>query len=669
MYDAEDRSGPLLTISSLPSRSPTAGTSHTDLVEASRYAFWLDTDASVDWSPHNHVEALDGSGRSGTIQTREAVGTLILQARARDRPTTWMVELEVRPTKLSQASYDELWRAVTERAVEATVHGFAPSYARLRGGDTPASLRYVRVAQIAAAVDHLEARAAFDHVVGHPHRGWHSHPQSLPPGRAVPATGALGRLLSRPGRRVAHAGIAIPVRLTHDVPESSYDTEPNRFCRWVLENWLADVDALADCKGADSRVGRLTLEALRDEITDLLSSEPFCSAARRSACPSLGDSVLQRRDGYREILAAFFRVELAPVMDPELGDPPVLASRRNVATLYELWCCLEVIRIIDAIVGGPTTSSYLVPNEQGTGLRLQAGSTAAATWTTTRWIRPLAIDLYYNRTFSPDADPLKPDTSWTQRMRPDISLNVRPYGEMSATWLHLDAKYRLGDLLKDRMNPLFDEMDTDDDDPTSARSVVRSDLLKMHAYRDAIRGSSGAYVLFPSIGEPETRRAFTEVLPGLGAFAFRPGTTAGQAALRGHLEAMFEHVADPSTREARARSWVRAAQHLDATFPPLAVLLVPADSIVDNRWSDLPPTTEIGTEWLSCHVLVEIRSDGAPKPDCVHRMGPWEVGTDRRITAWLSSLDPETAAAVQLWANDLPRVGALPAVLKVGISR
>jgi predicted component of viral defense system (DUF524 family) len=48
-----------------------------------------------------------------------------------------------------------------------------------------------------------------------------------------------------------------------------------------------------------------------------------------------------------------------------------------------------------------------------------------------------------------------------------------------------------------------------------------ADLLKMHAYKDAIRRTGGAYVLYP--GETSVKKkGFHEIIPGLGAFPVRP---------------------------------------------------------------------------------------------------------------------------------------------------
>ena len=49
----------------------------------------------------------------------------------------------------------------------------------------------------------------------------------------------------------------------------------------------------------------------------------------------------------------------------------------------------------------------------------------------------------------------------------------------------------------------------------------RADLLKMHAYKDAIRRTGGAYVLYPGT-EDRVVSGFHEIIPGLGAFAISP---------------------------------------------------------------------------------------------------------------------------------------------------
>src|SRR5712692_11971010 len=79
----------------------------------------------------------------------------------------------------------------------------------------------------------------------------------------------------------------------------------------------------------------------------------------------------------------------------------------------------------------------------------------------------------------------------------------------------------------------------------------------MHVYLGAIRRTVGSYVLFPGAGQAnDPYRAYTELLPGLGAFSLRP--TSGGAdtqVLRTFLNDVLIHVASVATQERRHRYW------------------------------------------------------------------------------------------------------------------
>ena len=77
----------------------------------------------------------------------------------------------------------------------------------------------------------------------------------------------------------------------------------------------------------------------------------------------------------------------------------------------------------------------------------------------------------------------------------------------------------------------------------------------MHAYRDAIRRSAGAYVMFPGTAEPLEFREYVELIPGLGAFPLRPGSDAGPVALGRFVDDVLLHAADQATAEERNRYW------------------------------------------------------------------------------------------------------------------
>lgn len=151
-------------------------------------------------------------------------------------------------------------------------------------------------------------------------------------------------------------------------------------------------------------------------------------------------------------------------------------------------------------------------------------------------------------------------------MRPDCSVRIRPEGSTPSrvsaheleVWLHFDAKYRVDNLLAQLTSaPDSDELSGE---PMTSGGAKRDDLLKMHAYRDAISRTAGAYVLYPGSEILNIRRhpGFKELLPGLGAFPLRPssdGLPSSSQAIDQFLSDVLTHVASQVTRDERHRFW------------------------------------------------------------------------------------------------------------------
>ncbi|MBQ2551958.1 MAG: hypothetical protein II563_03790, partial [Treponema sp.] len=85
----------------------------------------------------------------------------------------------------------------------------------------------------------------------------------------------------------------------------------------------------------------------------------------------------------------------------------------------------------------------------------------------------------------------------------------------------------------------------------------RGDLLKMHTYNDAIRRTVGSYVLYPG-NENNSKRneqasVYDEILPGVGAFAIRPGNEkAGHEEIKKFVRQIIDFKANEASRKSRA---------------------------------------------------------------------------------------------------------------------
>ena len=228
-------------------------------------------------------------------------------------------------------------------------------------------------------------------------------------------------------------------------------------------------------------------------------------------------------------------------------------------------------------------------------------------------------------------------------------------------WLHFDAKYRLEQLERFAQDPMSSaEQDTVAVEEEQAESVggsKREDLLKMHAYRDAIRRSAAAYVLYPGEGPPTLYLEHGEVLPGLGAFPLKPGADGnalGRAALRAHLIAVLDHFASQITQHERSRYWrdavfggdppqlapVVAAPFLERPPADVDVLLgfvrssehwawIQANSIYNVRAGDRRGAVQLGGRELAADLVLLYASDGPGRRTLgvFSRRGPWRVLT------------------------------------------
>src|SRR5262249_41674130 len=145
-----------------------------------------------------------------------------------------------------------------------------------------------------------------------------------------------------------------------------------------------------------------------------------------------------------------------------------------------------------------------------------------------------------------------------------------------------------------------------------------ADLLKMHAYRDAIRRTVGAYVLYPgSAANKESHREFHEfheILPGLGAFAVRPnadGAPEGIDGLSRFLDHVIEHLSNRTTPRERVSYHVAEAYQAKESPVPYGTLQLPESDIHGKDYRALPPAEHmVLVAWYDNPAQLELaRSD------------------------------------------------------------
>ena len=587
------------------------------LLESCEYQYEWKTDVVPEIGSPELFSADEG-GRTGRLRTQLYTGTLRVRLNLGSQRDC-VVEMEVRSRKLSyEREYRWMLRDITQVFSDALLLRFAASQHQFEV-DPQASARnlYQRFAFLQSVLESGPLSDALNHISAQPHLSWRPQSERRRPSGGLPPSSQLARQLTKPGprspwsagRSVGLGTLPRTVSLEKTVPE--VDNTANRFVRYALERWQHLVERLAnqmDTKDSKSNAilrGRREARALLARLDEALSDPLFREVGRLQKFPA-SSQVLQKKPGYRTVFRIFLQSELAASLQWRGGEDVYGAGKRDVATLYEYWCYITLAQILAELTHGRLGLEQLLGT---TGIRLRGGDRVQLSGTHTRKGVRIGIKLHFNRTFHPG------EGSWTRSMRPDCSVEMKAEDShehsLDALWLHFDAKYRVSNV-----KSIFGEKTSSDEAAqASAKTerltgvVKRSDLLKMHAYRDAIRRSEGAYVLFP--GDEAERMPWYEAepLPGLGAFMLKPGDgeeAKGTSHLRSFLDGVLDHVADQQTRHQRQRYWSKQVYQKDASHS-------------DPHWLPRPPqedTVLLGyvkslahLDWIRTNRLYNLRAD------------------------------------------------------------
>ena len=269
-------------------------------------------------------------------------------------------------------------------------------------------------------------------------------------------------------------------------------------------------------------------------------NQSFFKQISRPNFLKLNSPVLQRKSGYREVLNAWLKFDLAAKLIWHGGDNVYNAGKKDIATLYEYWLFFTLLDLLKEVFEiEPKSIAELIQYDKGQlSLNLKQGTAIAMKGTYKSPSRNLNIQFTYNRSFG-GGKTFPNSGSYTTTLRPDYTLSIWPAEITEAkdaekteliTHIHFDAKYKVKNfyelITKSKEEELTEaeniELIKEEAEEVKKGTFKNQDLLKMHAYKDAIRRTGGAYVLYPGEGMDEPFRGFHELIPGLGAFVIKP---------------------------------------------------------------------------------------------------------------------------------------------------
>ena len=501
----------------------------------------------------------------GKIKTGIYVGTVNFSVRNTITGLELPVRIEIQSIKTSyRGDYRKMLTDITSYYTDLVMQQGSPVTQKFDVDyDTPQQTLYQKFAFVKSIIDSEAFEESLHKVISNPVRKWTETVAE----RRIESVKRLTRdnmrqIATRTDRMKISNGpmglSSIPRTLTVNHKTDTVDTHENQFIKYVLTSFYAFCSNLGTKKNATEQL-KTEVEVVCEILAKHINNAFFRQVSQPTHL-NLGSPVLQRKEGYRELLQSWLMFDLAAKITWDGGDTVYEAGKKNVAVLYEYWLFFKLMEVVsDVFKINPADKEKLIKaDDDKINLDIRQGRMNVINGKYDSENRLLNIRLFYNRTFGFE-ESIDKTGSWTMSMRPDYTLSIWP-GEKteyeaeaddSIVHIHFDAKYRLNKILIDDMGKDTESVDSELDSEKLDREIDiyrRGDLLKMHAYKDAIRRTGGAYVLYPGT-EKKMKRGFHEIIPGLGAFCIAPGHEEDQlSALRSFLLEVVGHFMDRTSQ-------------------------------------------------------------------------------------------------------------------------
>lgn len=532
------------------------------LVEGCYYDFQIsDPDFILGDVGENIIQQHKRTKNLGTISPNIFVGTLSIPLLEKEsNQECCKVELEVQSIKSGyRDDYRDMLELITEKCTDLLLQANSPVSQHFEIDYTKDSQTlYQKFAFIKSVIGTDEFAEAIHRIVTAPVTKWTetTEEKDIRNARRFSNTNIKEILKGSKRTKLPEShylrsyGIGtLPERITTIRKTDSVDTPENRFIKHALENFLKFCTDINN-KAKEFRHKKMENESelLIRELEGQLHHTLFKDISRPTTL-KLNSPVLQRKEGYREVLRVWLMFDLAAKLIWKGGDDIYSGGKKDIATLYEYWLFFKLLDLFQSIfdIEPKDISDLIKETPDGLNLQIKQGKFTALRGVYDSGSRKLNIRFNYNRSFS--GKNTYPDSgSWTTTLRPDYTLSFWPFGisETEAekqeliVHVHFDAKYKIANLTD------FLERNTDNDlDEEKAENrkgiYKNADLLKMHAYKDAIRRTGGAYVLYPG-DKSINQKGFHEIIPGLGAFPVKPSKTdSGIGELKAFILEIIEH--------------------------------------------------------------------------------------------------------------------------------
>ncbi|MER2218890.1 DUF2357 domain-containing protein [Methylobacterium brachiatum] len=483
-------------------------------------------------APIEALPTVGSGGLLGLLGRPPGLGVVRLEIIGADGTLVWRRSLFVRPEKLrDRTEFESMvtdlcnWR--TAIALDLHAHSSAPwVWSDAARTLTPEE----RLVVLRAAVEDNQLFGSLKKVERSALVRLNRDFELVSLGREEVDPSRLGRHVNGPGARVSlpmshplAASIAsLPALLPPARKIETVDTPENQFVKVVIRRFREAISEALRELPYYSGSAIMTWAREAERRLRSVSASTFFSKVSWPAQVSLGSPALQRRDGYKNVLLSFLDLRAGFSMPWAEMRSAVYGETRDVPTIYEYWCLLQLRDKLEEEFGTVLDlDHFLISSGQ---LKVRRGAASRSRDPIEIAGQHYALTLHYNRTFSPTEIGMdgrfhahgSAIGTWSKPMKPDFTIAIHPGGlsESQASeqgllqFVHLDAKYRLRRLVGN-----------------AEATHIPDDLDKMHSYASSINHSWGAFALFP--GDTEELFIAPSSIGAVGAIPVAPTRTTG----------------------------------------------------------------------------------------------------------------------------------------------
>jgi predicted component of viral defense system (DUF524 family) len=290
-------------------------------------------------------------------------------------------------------------------------------------------------------------------------------------------------------------GNKLPTMVLQREKYETYDVPENRFAKFFLQmllnelsNIMREYKRYMEDKNEFKEV-KENFETLRDFLMSIQTMDVFVEAGEMRIFPA-NSTVLQKRDGYRELLKLYREFQLSYC--PLFKKIEEALAARDIATLYEYWCFFEIGKVLGEVFSENKKEPKLFWDATG-GLEAEKSYFEFDNGDYT-------YKLMYNKEFRRDK---KDFFSYSVPLRPDFSL-VRERKDKNereeSVKIVFDAKFRFNEKYVEEKLKGDEAIDEESEKEMRRGNFERvpnlDDIFKMHTYKDALK-LKAAFIVFP----------------------------------------------------------------------------------------------------------------------------------------------------------------------------